>query len=343
MHGIYLINEANIESHDYGNDANNKLAHDPAWTEAIVSRVQRMVLAQKNHPSVLVWSLGNEAGSGPNFVKAAEWSRATDPTRPVHYEGGDRSIGDFSSRMYAPVDWLADDGRPSILCEYTHAMGNSNGNLREYWHDNIYQNRTHAGAFVWDWMNQGLTTPVPEAFRKNIGKGPVKETFFAYGGWHRQPYKHDDNFCMNGLLGADWKPHPGLYAIKYVYRNIHAEPVDLAVGKVRIRNWFDFSNTRDRATAIWEVLKDGEMMKSGPLEDLDIAPHSEKTVTLDLPQIDGADAEYLLNLRFFSKKGTPLVKAGHEISWEQFPLGEAIGRGSPIRPERSRWRKRRSR
>jgi beta-galactosidase len=319
-YGIYMVDEANIESHDYENSQNNKLARNPAWAEPILNRVQRMVERDKNHAAVVVWSLGNEAGSGPNFVKAYNWLHQADPTRPVQYEGGDKSIGDFFSRMYADQNWTSPDKRPAILCEYTHAMGNSNGNLKEYWHGNIYKNAKHSGGFVWDWMDQGVIEPVPSKFKKNVGKGPVKETFFAYGGYHEQPYHNDNNFCMNGLIGADWQPHPGLYAIKYVHRNIHAEAVNLASGTVKLINWFDFTNIKDVATGTWEILENGAVVKSGGIDDLDIPARSEKTIKLNLPKMENNGSEYLLNLRFFSKNDAPLLKAGHEIAYEQFPV-----------------------
>jgi beta-galactosidase len=319
-YGIYVVDEANLESHDYENDASNQLARQPVWAASILNRVQRMVARDKNHASIVVWSLGNEAGSGPNFVKAYDWLHDADPTRPVQYEGGDKSIGDFHSRMYAWQDWLSEDGRPSILCEYTHAMGNSNGNLQEYWRDNIYKNDSHSGAFVWDWMDQGVTEPVPEQYAKSIGIGPVKKNFFAYGGFHEQKYHHDDNFCMNGLIGADWQPHPGLHAIKHVYRNVHVTPSDLAIGKVRIRNWFDFTNLKDYTVAKWEVLKNGSPVATGKVDDLDIPARSEKEISLKLPKLDDQDAEYLLSVRFFTKEDRPLLPAGHEVSHEQFQL-----------------------
>lgn len=324
QYGIYVIDEANIESHDYENKPSNKLANSPEWEACTLNRVQRMVARDKNHASVVVWSLGNEAGSGPNFVKATDWIHANDPTRPVHYEGGDHSVGDFHSRMYAPNDWRSTDHRPAILCEYTHAMGNSNGNLKEYWHDNIYKTDKHAGAFVWDWMDQGLVENVPAEFEKNIGKGPVKETFFAYGGWHVQKYKHDKNFCMNGLISADWTPRPGLSAIKYVHRNIHANDFDPATGEVTIRNWFDFSNVQDVAEGKWEILEDGKVVAQGALPTLDIPARSEKRISLDLPAPKNPNAEYLLNLNFYTKHDAPMLKAGHEISWEQFSLAGAF-------------------
>lgn len=328
-HGIYMVDEANIESHDYENNAKNILAHDPAWAQAILNRVQRMVARDKNHAAVVVWSLGNEAGSGPNFVKAYQWLHAADPTRPVQYEGGDKSIGDFFSRMYADHKWKSNDGRPAILCEYTHAMGNSSGNLKEYWHNNIYKNDKHSGGFVWDWMDQGVVEPVPAKFKKNIGKGPVKETFFAYGGFHEQDYHHDNNFCMNGLIGADWQPHPGLHAIKYVHQSIQAAPVDLSAGTVLIRNWFDFSNIKDVVTGQWEMMENGKVVKTGSIDDLDIPARTEKTIMLDLPKAENPEVEILLNLRFFSKHDRPLLKAGHEIAHDQFPIAGSYQASAP--------------
>jgi len=254
-YGIYIIDEANIESHAYTNKPGNKLANLPEWYQSHLNRIQRMVARDKNHASVVLWSMGNEAGSGENFLKALDWIHKNEPSRPVHYEGGSHKVGDFSSRMYGKEDWMGAISKPSILCEYSHAMGNSNGNLKEYWHNNIYTHPNHAGGFIWDWMDQGLIEKVPEQFNHNIGKGPVKETFFAYGGWHKQKYHNDNNFCMNGLIAADWTPHPGLDALKWVYRNIHVTNFDYEKGLVDIRNWFDFSNIEDIATGTWDIIE----------------------------------------------------------------------------------------
>ena len=325
-HGIYVVDEANIESHGYGNHKKNKLANDPAWEEAHLDRVRRMVERDKNHASVVVWSLGNEAGSGANFVNATDWIHENDPSRPVHYEGGDKSVGDFASRMYAGEAWIARGKRPSILCEYTHAMGNSNGNLKEYWDDNIYKNEKHAGGFVWDWMDQGLTEDVPEEFKKNIGKGPVKETFFAYGSWWPLPWHHQGNngrnFCMNGLIGADWTPHPGLYAIKHVYRNVHVEPVDVSSGTFKIKNWYDFSLINDLVEGEWILEGNGKEIARGVLEDLDIEPRSEKRVRITLPKFKPQPGvEYFVTLRFTAKESfSSLVDDSHVLAIEQFKL-----------------------
>jgi beta-galactosidase len=205
-------------------------------------------------------------------------------------------------------------------------MGNSNGNLSEYW-DHIYAEKHHMGAYVWDFVDQGLRQPVPEKYHDRIGKGPVKETFFAYGGWweNAKGIHNKGNFCMNGLVASDRTPHPGLFAIKYIYRNIHTTAVDLTKGTLSIRNWFDFTNLQDVAQGHWQVLKDGETIAEGTITPLDIPAHETRPVTLQLPQIPAEDpAEYLLNVSYSAKEGlSDLVPEGHELAWEQFTLREA--------------------
>ena len=340
-HGIWVMDEANIESHGYGNNAGNQLANDPSWEAAHLDRVARMEARDKNHPSIIMWSLGNEAGIGPNFETAYQYLKRTDPTRPVHYEGDHRrgvqhKASDVYSVMYRKPGWVGPADKPSVLCEYSHGMGNSNGNLKEYW-DTIYSAPRHAGAFVWDWMDQGLRTPVPSAFRHRTGAGPVKDSFFAYGGWHEQDRHHDGNFCMNGLLAADWKPHPGLYAVKYVYRNIHVRALDAETGRFLMRNRFDFTNLRDLVDADWIITEDGHDFKSGRLEALDIPPGTQKEVQINLPPFTPQEGrEYLLTLRFRANEGySPLVAAGHELAFAQFTLQAAEGLIAPEAPAES--------
>ena len=330
-HGIWVIDEANIESHGYGNNAGNRLANDPAWEAAHLNRVARMEARDKNHPSIIMWSLGNEAGIGPNFEAAYQYLKQTDHTRPVHYEGDHRrgvqhKASDVYSVMYRKPGWVGPTNKPSLLCEYSHGMGNSNGNLKEYW-DTIYSTPHHMGAFVWDWMDQGLRTPVPAAFRHRTGTGPVRESFFAYGGWHDRERHHDGNFCMNGLLAADWTPHPGLFAVKYVYRNIDVTAVDVVAGRFRIKNRYDFTNLRDLVEAEWRLAENGHEFKSGRIEALDIPPRAQREVQINLPSFTPQDGrEYLLTLRFKAKDGySPLVEAGHELAFAQFTLQAADG------------------
>lgn len=328
QYGIWVLDEANIESHDYGNNPRNKLANDPAWKETHVDRVRRMAERDKNHPSVIIWSLGNEAGVGPNFDACYQFLHENHPERPVHYEGEKRKgfpASDFDSKMYADQNWGKKAGeKPNVLCEYTHAMGNSNGNLAEYWHDTIYQHDNHCGGFVWDWMDQGLRTPVPSSHEANVGMGPVKKHFFAYGGWHENKHGiyHDNNFCMNGLIASDWTPHPGLFAIKHVYRNVQVTPVDLMAGTFTINNWFDTVNLDDVVNGSWVIEESGREIANGDLPALDVPARGEVQVQIDLPRLEPKPgAEYFLTLRFVAKQAySELVKSGHELSFDQFKL-----------------------
>jgi beta-galactosidase len=214
---------------------------------------------------------------------------------------------------------------PLLLCEYTHAMGNSSGGLKEYW-DVFYADTNARGAFVWDWVDQGIRQPRPD------GNG----TFLAYGGWweDRRAIRNDNNFSQNGLISADRVPHPGLSALKYVYRYIHAEPVDLARGTIRIKNWHDFLNTRDEAVGVWEIVgEDGEVAAHGDLPELDIAPRQEQIVTLPLPSTlpiprtlaptiseRHRKQDYWLTVRFLLRADRAWARKGHELAWEQWPV-----------------------
>jgi len=340
QYGILVMDEANIETHEYGNNSKNKLANSPEWTEAHVDRVRRMAERDKNHPSVVIWSHGNEAGMGPNFDACYDYYHKHHPERPVHYEGDKQKAptsSDFVSRMYANENWGKDgpvsETKPMVLCEYTHAMGNSNGNLDEYWHQNIYRNDWHAGAYVWDWMDQGIRQTVPTEFAKRIGVGPVKETFLAYGGWFENEHGiyNNNNFCMNGLIAADWTPHPGLFAIKYAYRNIHVTPVDLAAGKFKVKNWFDTVSLDEVVAGSWVIEENGQQIASGEVSGLSIPARGTGNCVIDLPAISAKPgAEYFLTLRFAATEGySPLVEAGHELAYAQFELPVQAGKPAP--------------
>jgi len=326
QYGLYLFDEANIECHGFGANPKNRLTNDPAWTPAYVDRIERMVERDKNHPAIVVWSLGNECGDGLNFAAAYKWLKLRDPSRPVHYEGSSSEGGpnsDINSFMYPPPATMAElakkrPDRPLILCEYSHAMGNSNGGLKEYW-DLFYSGTNMQGAFVWDWVNQGIRQKVPPEFRADAGR----DTFFAYGGWweDRIGQHNDENFCQNGLVAADRTPYPGLSAIKYVYRYLHGAPVDPAAGRITVKNWFDFVNAKDVAVGAWKVTANGRQVASGLLPELDIAPGQQREFTVPLPAIMPAPAtEYWLNLSFTTKDETLWAPKGHEIAWEQWKL-----------------------
>ncbi len=326
-YGLYVINEANIETHEFGNDPDNLIANHPDWKQAHLDRFKRMVYRDRNHPSVVIWSLGNEAGDGPNIAAVHEWSMENEPTRPFHYERTTLPDGffnsDFASWMYAsPEDcerWTRDQPDiPLILCEYTHAMGNSSGGLDAYW-DLIYEDNNFQGAFVWDWVDQGIIQPVPEAYRKRSGR----DTFIAYGGWFEDPYaiQHDGNFVMNGLVAADRTPRPGLFALKYYHQYMKVEPVDWSQGVFRIHNRFDFISLNEQLTGRWEILEDGKSIYGGVLHQLDIEPQQAREISLPLSQINfRTDREYHLNFIFANRKQTFYAEPGFEMGWEQFRM-----------------------
>lgn len=325
-YGLYVMDEANIEIHHYGNDRRNRLIQDPAWKEVLLHRVRRMVERDKNHASIISWSFGNESGDGENARAAYEWAKQRDPSRPFHNEGSTSNDGlnaDINSFMYPSAERsakLAAERRflPLILCEYTHAMGNSNGGLKEYW-DLFYADNNAQGGYVWDWVDQGIRQPVPPAWRELSGRAD----FFAYGGWWEDSagLHNDGNFCMNGLVSAGRDPHPGLHAIKYVYRYLHATPGDLAKGEVRVRNWHDFIRASDIAEGRWELLANGQPIATGALPELAIPPGEERAYTLPLPKVTPAPGvEYHLTLRFLLKHDTPWAARGHELAWDQLEL-----------------------
>lgn len=325
-YGLYVLDEANLECHHYGNDPRNRLTNDPAWQAAYLDRQQSMVERDKNHPSIVIWSLGNESGDGPNAAAVYQWTKHRDPSRPFHYEGSTSHGGsnaDINSFMYpTPAEVVKHAAErpemPLILCEYEHAMGNSSGGLKEYW-DIFYSGTNAQGAFVWDWVDQGIRLRVPAEYRANT----PNPDFFAYGGWweDKNGIRNDNDFNNNGLVAADRTPHPGLWALKYVYRNLHVAPVDLKTGKIRVKNWFFFTNAQDVADGNWEVKAGRRTLASGRFPALDIAPGAEKEFQLPLPSITPEPGvEYFLNISFSQKQDTAWAAKGHEIAWDQFAL-----------------------
>ena len=329
--GFYLIDEGNIETHAFGNNANNQISNDPQWEAAYLDRVQRMYFRDRNHPSVVIWSLGNESGSGPNVKAVYDWISGADPSRPFHYEGTrieyDRPLfADVQSRMYAPPtrgDELTEKlpEVPYMLCEYTHAMGNSNGGLDAYW-DRIYDDEQFFGAFVWDWMDQGIKRPVPVEYRRPDGPDSV----YVYGGWWEdaQGIYNSTNFCMNGLLASDWTPHPGLQAIKYYYQPLKIEAIDAKQGLFRLHNRYHFSQLDEHLHGQWEWMVDGKLAYQGAVQGLSVAPGKSIEVKLDFPaEALDPHSEYVLTFRFFQKQATPLLAAGHPLAHEQFVIQPA--------------------
>jgi beta-galactosidase len=283
-YGLYVIDETNLESHGV---SGTLPASKPEWTDNCLDRIKSMVERDKNHPCVVIWSLGNEAGSGSNFQTMADWAHKNDPTRLVHYEG-ESGVADMNSTMYPTVETVAQYGasgnsKPLILCEYSHAMGNSEGNIYMYW-DAIEKYPNLQGAFIWDFVDQGL---------RNASGG------FSYGGdWGDKP--NDADFCANGIISADRTLQPEIYEVKKVYQNIKVNEVDLLKGQVGIKNYFLFTNVNSY-NGTWQLMEDDKMINSGSLtsSDLDIPPLSSKTVNINLgnPTLK-TGAEYWLNLSF---------------------------------------------
>lgn len=326
-YGIYLIDEANIESHGMGY-GDRTLAKVPAWADAHMNRTVRMVERDKNHPSVVIWSLGNEAGDGPNFEATSAWIKQRDPSRPVHYERAERKPHtDIVCPMYPSPSDLAryaagERDRPYIMCEYEHAMGNSGGDFASYW-DQIYEKKYLQGGFIWDWVDQSLRQKqgeLPLARFTPVKRGD--KTFWAYGGdFGPRGTPSDDNFCCNGLVTADREPHPGLFEVKHVYQYIHCKPVYLAQRTIQVKNWYDFLNLKDIARGEWRLKADGKEIQHGDLPELDIAPREAKEITVPVRSFEPKPGvEYFLELRFVLKRTQPWAKAGHELAWDEFKL-----------------------
>ena len=316
-YGVYLVDEANIESHGMGYGPKT-LGQPPEWKTAHVDRVTRMVERDKNHPSVIIWSLGNEAGPGDNFRAAAQAVRALDSTRPLHYERMNE-VADLDSTMYPSVDELAEIGRqnsdkPFFVCEYAHAMGNACGNLQEYW-EVIESSPRLIGACIWDWVDQGLRKYTDEP----PGPDVRRPWYYAYGG-DFDDVPNDGNFCCNGLVPPDRQVTPKLLEVKKVYQCIAVEPVDLAAGKVRIRNKYAFTNLRD-FIATWTLTENGRTIRRGDIGRLDLAPGGMKVLTLPVgrPSLRPG-AEYFLRVSFCQGRDTLYARKGHELAWEQMAV-----------------------
>ncbi len=323
-YGIYLVDEANIESHGMGY-GERSLAKDPVWGPAHHDRIRRMVERDKNHPSVVVWSMGNEAGDGINFEEASLWIKGRDPSRPVHYErAGLRPHTDIYCPMYASIERIEKYGsgnpdRPLILCEYAHSMGNSTGNLQDYW-DVIEKYPSLQGGYIWDWVDQG--------FAAKTANG---ETYWAFGGDYGPPdVPSDGNFCCNGLVAPDRTPHPALWEVKKVYQSIRFESAEPGSGKIDVRNGYDFIGL-DRFDLRWEIAANGEVMASGVMAMPAAGPRSSGAVRIPLPRIQPrAGTEYFLNLEATTRTPWGLVPAGHAVAVGQIglPWGGPAGAGS---------------
>jgi beta-galactosidase/beta-glucuronidase len=328
-YGLYVIDEANIEAHALY----DRLCSDPQWTHAFLERGQRMVQRAKNHACIIIWSLGNESGYGPNHDGLAGWIRGADPTRPLHYEGAiSRSHGqdwhdgarvtDVVCPMYPQVSEIEAYGadqsgeRPLIMCEYAHSMGNSTGNLKEYWQA-IRKYHGLQGGFIWDWVDQGLL--------KSDDQG---NSYWAYGGDFGDTI-NDANFCINGLIWPDRTPHPAMYEAKKIFQPVAIEAVDLLAGQVEISNEQDFQGM-DGLVGRWELAIDGRVVQDGALPPLNIPPGGSQVIALPLqePHLQRGQ-ESFLNIRFTLAEEAAWADVGHEIAWEQISLPYRAAAVSP--------------
>ena len=320
-YGLYLIDEANIESHGIGYNKDVTLADKPEWATAHMARMQAMVERDKNHPSVIIWSLGNEAGDGHNFLNNYKWAKQRDTSRPVQYERAEQSTNtterhtDIYCPMYAGIEhienYAKDDknDRPLIMCEYAHAMGNSTGNLQDYW-DIIEKYPKLQGAFVWDWVDQGIQTT-----------NETGEKYWAYGGdFGEEGVPSDGNFCCNGLTWPDRTPKPGLSEVKKVYQYIGFEPVDLNAGLLKIKNKYDFTDLA-KFSFDWEIISDGSIIQSGKISFPELKPGNEMLVKIPVQRIQPAPGtEYFLNIRATRPEEWNLVPEEHVYASAQFLL-----------------------
>ncbi len=317
-YGLYLVDEANIESHGMGAtgqgwfDTTVHPAYLPVWAPAHMDRIHRLVERDKNHPSVIIWSMGNECGNGKVFHDAYLWLKQRDKTRYVQFEQAHEDWNtDIVCPMYPGIDYMkayaaSNKQRPFIMCEYSHAMGNSNGNFQEYW-DIIMSDKKMQGGFIWDWVDQGLKTTTPHG-----------RTFWAYGGDLGGYNLHnDENFCANGLVAADRSIHPGLHEVKKGYQNILFKAKDISRGIITIQNLYNFTNL-DQFNFKWELYRNGEQVNAGTFA-VNVEPHKEKDVTLSLPEYKSPEGtECFLNVYAYTKNATDIVPSGHEVAREQF-------------------------
>lgn len=322
-YGLYLEDEANIESHEYYYGAES-LSHPPEWKAAHVARVMEMANRNKNQPSVVIWSLGNEAGPGENFVHAYNALKALDTSRPVQYERNN-AIVDMGSNQYPSVGWVigtarGDGGRkyPFHISEYAHSMGNALGNLKDYW-DAIESSNYIMGGAIWEWVDHALYNWDAETGKR----------FLAYGGQFGE-FPNDAQFLLDGVITADRTPKPQYFEVKKVYQNVGVKPVDPAAGTFEIFNKNYFTDLSGYDVA-WTLTEDGKKIAGGVLDVGDIPARAKKTLTLPIAAtVFRPDAEYFATVEFKLKNDTFWAQRGYVQMAEQF-LVRAPEKRPPLR------------
>lgn len=332
-YGFMVIDEADIEAHGpfmlYRKEDtdqnrfhrwNEKIADDPAWEKAIVDRVQLMVQRDKNRPSIVMWSMGNESAYGCNFEKALAWTKKFDPDRITQYESAryrnydityDYDNLDLYSRMYPSLqeieDYLKNDGsKPFLLVEYCHSMGNGPGDFEDYF-QMIHKDDRMCGGFVWEWCDHAIAH----------GTAENGKTRYYYGGDHGETI-HDGNFCMDGLVYPDRTPHTGLLEYKNVYRPVRIVSYDQENGQMVLHNYMDFDDLKDYVDIFYEMTQDGLTVEKGKLANVVASPHSDAEVELKL-QVPNTGKIYL-KLIYRLKKEMPLLEQGYELGFDEMKL-----------------------
>ena len=310
IYGIYMVAEANIESHGMGY-GDKTLAKEPTYEKAHLERNESNIKIYKNHPSIIFWSVGNEAGYGPNFEKAYDLVKAYDPSRPCQYEqAGQNGKTDIFCPMYYDYGGCdkysqGDNPRPLIQCEYAHAMGNSMGGFKEYW-DMVRKYPKYQGGFIWDFVDQGLRV-----------KNKQGKTIYAYGGDFGRYPTSDHNFNCNGIINPDRKPNPHANEVRYYYQNIWATAKDLKAGEVEVYNE-NFFKSLDDVELQWTLESEGKVLANGR-NALDIPAQQKRVVKLDGYSLPAdVKGEVVLNLDFVLKKAEPMLDAGYAVAREQF-------------------------
>lgn len=314
-YGIYLIDEADLETHGFKviEGAYSQLSNNPAWEKAFIDRAQRMIERDKNHPSVIIWSLGNESGFGPNHVAMSEWIRKRDDTRPIHYMHAlEDECVDIICRMYSEVNFLIEQGekkenRPFFLNEYCHSMGNGPGNFKEYW-DVIYKYPRLIGGCVWEWNDHGIRCKTKDG-----------EEYFAYGGDFGDT-PNDINFCIDGMVSPDRIPHPALIEYKKVIEPVIIKPLNLINGKFLIENRYDFLSL-NHLVLKWEFIEDNKLIKRGEIKSIEIKPgqSSEILIPYKIPMKNN-NCEYWVNIKFSLEKTNLWAEKDHVIAYSQFKI-----------------------
>ncbi|MBF0576977.1 glycoside hydrolase family 2 TIM barrel-domain containing protein [Dysgonomonas sp. GY617] len=304
-YGLYVIDEADLENH-----GNHSISNMPSWLPAFKDRVDRMIQRDKNHPSIIFWSMGNEGGDGKNFDEVCKLTRILDPSRIVHYEGRNESA-DIDSQMYPSIERMSafdqqTSDKPYFLCEYAHAMGNAVGNLAEYWDYIENKSQRMIGGCIWDWVDQGINMP-----------GKPKDQYYLGGDFGDKP--NDFDFVCNGLTTPDRRVTAKLLEVKKIYQYIKFKPLALVSGKIEIENRYDFTNLSD-FNITWEITKDGVKVESGTLESLNLAPNQKTVAAVPYNKNLEAGSEYFLNVYFSLKNATNWGEAGHIVAKEQFAL-----------------------